>query len=91
MKLQIVSIPRFPSTSRKSWPIGNGRFVARSEETDFVAKDAEMSSNHPRISVLATPRMMAIGALRWAPATSSEMCAAESSDMRISHSSTSRV
>ena len=54
--------------------------MVRSEETDFVAKDAAISSSHPRISVLATPRMMAIGALRCAPATSSEMCAAESSD-----------
>lgn len=80
MKLQIVSMPRLPSTSRKSWPIGNGRFDVRSEETDDVAKDAETRTSHPRISVLATPRMMAIGALRCASATSSEMCAAESSD-----------
>lgn len=80
MKLQIANMPRFPSTSRKSWPIGKGKSVVRSEETDFVAKDATTSSSHPRISVIATPRMMAIGALRCAPATSSEMCAAESSD-----------
>lgn len=64
IKLQIVSMPRFPSTSRKSWPIGKGRSVARSEETDVVAKEAEMSNSHPRISVLATPTMMAMGALR---------------------------
>lgn len=81
MKLQIANMPRFPSTSRKSWPIGRGRFVVRSEETDLVAKDAAMSSIHPRISVLATPRTMAMGALRCAPATSSEMWAAESSDV----------
>ena len=54
--------------------------MARSEETDLVAKDAAISSNHPRTSVKATPKMIAIGALRCAPATSSEMCAAESSD-----------
>jgi len=64
MKLQIANMPRFPSTSRKSWAIGRGRFVVRSEETDFVAKDAAISSSHPNISVLATPMMMAIGALR---------------------------
>lgn len=73
MRLQIASIPRFPRTSRNSWPIGNGKSVLSNDDTEDVAKDAAMRTSHPRIAVLATPRRIAIGALRCAPATSSEI------------------
>ena len=79
MKLQIVSIPFFPNTSRKSWPIGRGSGESSKSETDAVAYEAEMYRSQPRDDVSPTPTRMAIGAARDAPAVSSEMWAAESS------------
>jgi hypothetical protein len=79
MKLHIASIPRFPRTSRNSWPIGSGRVVAKSFGTDAVANEAAMYISQPKSCVAPTPIMIAMGAARAAPATSSEMCAAESS------------
>lgn len=50
---------------------------------EVVAKDAAIKRIQPTISVNRTPTMMAIGAAREAPATSSEMWAAESSAARL--------
>ena len=79
MKLQIASIPFFPSTSRKSCPMGNAKSVLRRSDTDAVANEAAMRINHPRVAVPAAPTIIAIGAAFAALVVSSEMCAAESS------------
>ena len=47
MKLQIVSIPLLPRTSKNNWPIGRDKVVPRRSETDAVANDAEMSISQP--------------------------------------------
>ena len=79
IRLQIASIPRLPSTFRKSWPIGSGRSVPRSCETEAVAKEAAMNSSQPSDAVAPTPTSIAMGAARAALAVSSDICAAESS------------
>jgi hypothetical protein len=43
IKLQIASIPRLPSVSRKSCPIGSGRSDSRRLDTEYVAKEANTS------------------------------------------------
>ena len=73
MKLQIASIPLLPRTSRNSWAIGNGSVVVNKPPTDEVAKDAAINISQPNEAVPATPRMIAIGADRAAPADSSLM------------------
>ena len=78
IRLQIASIPRLPSTSRKSWPIGSGSEVASKSGTEVAAKEAAMKSSQPSEAVAPTPTSIAIGAARAAPAVSSEMCGAES-------------
>ena len=83
MKLQRASIPFLPRTLRNSWPIGNGRSVPSRASTDEVAKDAAMSSSQPRDAVSKTLTRIASGAAFAAPAVSSEMCAAESSNRMV--------
>ena len=83
IKLQMASMPRFPSTSRKSWPIGSGRGDASRSGTDAAAKEAAIKSSQLREAVAPTPMRMAMGAARAAPAVSSEMWAAESSGRRM--------
>lgn len=82
MKDQIASIPDFPRTLRKSWPIGKGKVVDNISATEEVANEAAMYNIHPKNSVKATETRIAIGATRAAPATSSDICAAESSNTR---------
>jgi hypothetical protein len=41
IQLHIASIPFFPATLRKSWPIGSGKVVDRISGTD-VANEAAM-------------------------------------------------
>ena len=79
MKLQMVSMPRFPKTFKNNCPICRGRVVASRSDTDEVAKDAAMSNIHPRITEPTTLIMIAAGADLAAPTTSSLTCAAESS------------
>ena len=78
-----VSMPFFPSVSRKSCPIGSGNVVVSRSETEVVAKDAAMRRIHPSPAVPATPIKMASGAAREAPADSSLTWAAESSMMEM--------
>lgn len=73
IKLQIASMPLWPRTSRKSWPMGKGNVLSQVAVTLAVAKDAAMSSSQPRTAVALTPTRIAIGALRAAPAVSSEI------------------
>lgn len=73
MKLQIANIPLLPKVSRNNWPIGNGNSEFKRSEVDDVAKDAAMKRIQPTISVKRTPTIIAIGAAREAPATSSDM------------------
>ena len=84
-KLQTASIPRFPSTSRSSWPIGSASSVSSKAETETVAKEAAMMSIQPRPPTAAHETRIAIGAARAAPDTSSEMCAAESSGQKAEY------
>lgn len=86
MKLHIANIPLLPKVFRNSWPIGNGKSEFKRSVVDVVAKDAAMKRIQPTISVKSTPTMMAIGAAREAPATSSDMWAAESSDSQLTMS-----
>jgi len=79
MKLHIASIPLFPRTSKKSWPMGSGKVLVNKLVTEAVAKEHAMKRSQPNTCVPNTPTRIATGAVRWAPATSSEMCAAESS------------
>lgn len=71
IKDQIASIPRFPSTSRNSWPIGKGKSLPRSEETEVIANEDAINNIQPKLAVAPTPINIAIGAARAAPATSS--------------------
>lgn len=64
--------------------MGSGRSLSRRREGDAVAKDAAMERIQPRAAVAPTPRRMAMGAARAAPAVSSAMWAAESSAYRAS-------
>ena len=68
IKLQIVSMPVFPSVLRNSWPMGRGSVDAKRSETDAVAKDAAINRIQPSAAVPATPIKMAKGAARAAPA-----------------------
>ena len=79
VKLQMASMPRFPRTSSRSWPIGSARPVLSSAGTEGMAKDAAMKRIHPMMLMAATETRIAMGAARAAPDVSSEMCAAESS------------
>lgn len=63
--------------------MGRGRSVPRIASTEDVAKEAAINSSHPREEVAATLTRIARGAARAAPAVSSDMCAAESSVMRL--------
>jgi hypothetical protein len=72
MKDQIASIPLLPRVSRKSWPIGRGSDDPMRSDTEFVAKEAAISSNQPRLAVEATPTIMAIGAAKAALVVSSD-------------------
>ena len=78
-KLHIASIPCFPRTSRRSWPIGSASSVFKSSETEVVVKEMAMMRIQPIPPTAATEVSIAIGAARAAPDTSSEICAAESS------------
>ena len=75
----MASMPCFPSTLRKSWPIGSGRVELRMSSTDAVANDAAMKRSHPSEEVAKTLMRIAMGAARAAPAVSSAIWAAESS------------
>lgn len=82
MNDQMASIPGFPRVFKNNCPIGNGSVDVNRSSTDVVAKDAAMYNSHPKNSVNATDAKIAIGATRAAPETSSEICAAESSEDR---------
>jgi hypothetical protein len=73
MSDQMVSIPCLPNTSRKTWPIGKGSSLPRMSETDGIANEVAMRSNHPKLAVPTTETMMARGAARAALAVSSEI------------------
>lgn len=77
----MVSIPCLPKTFRKTCPIGRGRSVDIISVTDGIANEAAININHPRLAVPSTETMMARGAAEAAFAVSSEMCAAESSEL----------
>jgi hypothetical protein len=83
MKLHMASMPRLPIALRKSWAIGSGRSELSRSGTDVVAYDAAMKRPQPRISVPRTPIMIAMGADHDASDTSSDICAAESSMIRL--------
>jgi hypothetical protein len=68
MRLQMANMPLFPSTSRKSCPMGRGSVDNSRSDTDEVAKDAAIRRIHPRLAVAATPIRIAKGAERAAPA-----------------------
>lgn len=79
IRLHMVNIPRLPIAFKNNCPIGRGSSDDNRSAMEVLAKDAAMSRIHPRISVAATPASIAIGAVRAAPATSSDMWAAASS------------
>ena len=76
----MASIPFLPSWFKNTWPIGKGRSVFKISATFVVAYDAAMNNSQPKDAVKPTPVSIAIGAARAAPAVSSAMCAAESSN-----------
>ena len=71
IKDHMASMPCFPRTVRKSWPIGSGRSVYNISVTDAVANEAAMKSSQPSEDVANTATRMATGAARAAPAVSS--------------------
>ena len=75
IKDQIASMPRFPKTFKKTWPMGRGRggSVFIRSLTEGIANEVAMSNNHPREAVPTTETIMARGAARAAFAVSSDM------------------